>query len=465
MEALAERDIEAEQASINRLNRRENYEQEMLMQRDNFALIYKAPRGLPIFLAKHNEMLAARNQGKRGDSAIYPVDKRIMVICDENFTSYDKAGPDGPKRLWSGVFEKPISDVTMVEAPPLPQNNGKYNYNQLSSECNLANYDLCSLYPDMDPELKDIGWTKYDAYADDNVFVSVDSLVENLVQHGIFRKSGVNGPFSINYDKIEEIGKGCDKGDWILHKQDGSSYFPKDKTWDTAKDMLKHLDFLTIRPLEGLHMQNIILAINGRETGISAMTYPNFQTGDDVANQTTMVNYTANYGIHISNRGRIQICHNAFYNGMLAGFNTKLVTPSGLQELMRNGYKLRNAATPCTFVIAIPKGTFTVPRYLEIRGRNNMMTDDNDESYVGSKGWSRYYGWDKVHHYYLNPHSNFGYMNVATAAFRNRMTYMGRNGHVVEIKGNTHHGYEFPGCAKVRQEGLFVYSQVPGVKL
>jgi hypothetical protein len=468
MEALAERDYEAEIRAMRQITRRVDYERKMLSDRDNFALPYKEVNGLHIYIAEHAKLMRKRNENQPPTSAIFPVDKKIMILYNDNYTSYDKAGPDGPDRLWKGVLDNPIAGVTLVEAPELPDPTATYD--QLSNFVRIGNFLEFKRYEDQKQGVLP-SWKAYDAYKDDYVVISPKALIDNLMDHGVFAQDAAG--YYVNYAKIIERGQkfGQDRSEYMFFDEDGNAKYatpgtdpenPKNCDHWSEKALADTFDFLGIRPLEGLHMQNVILTLDGEQTGRSVMSYPNLTEGDDAANQSKLVNYTGNYGIVIANPRRIENCLNAFYNGMEGGANLDMVTSDQLRGFLAAGFELDDNSTPCMFIVAIPKGSLRDGPMLDIRGKSDLMSEDNGEMYPHSLAWSRLYGWDQAHSYYMNSRSNnFSRRNIATTVFRAGIHYMGENNQMIERKGKTHHGpYEFPGCQKVREKGLNNYTKL-----
>ena len=219
--------------------------------------------------------------------------------------------------------------------------------------------------------------------------------------------------------------------------------------------------FLLFQPFDGYHMQSQVYACD--KAGQTNVTEPSFSMGQDPQNFSYHFGCVAHAGVHVFDEQRIMIIQNQFYNGIISGGNTTLITPKQAEELRDVNFNPQadDLARPSIYVCSIPwyslEEHLLNDAFIDITGKSQIDNDsDNVCHYPGAQFYGYKYGFNTID----NPYSINGEMQpIARITFQLHAKVVDHTGNsIMDIEGQGHHGkYEEPGHRQVRSLGAIKY--------
>jgi len=441
----------AQQFNADPLLNQRAYKETMLNIRDNFALVTKNKRGLSLLLEKAKTAIRNRCEKTEATCAVFPPDKHILIMSNSQFTDADKAGAEGPKRLWESNVITRMAGLDLVSAPPLPDN--QENYTTLTQIARIGSYHQFHIFPDQGLD-EGFGWYIYDSYSDSNQFFTAANLIDNCFVFApvLDRVDGRHtGRWTVDYDTIDRVGRLMDPADRFGYNENVKEFegMPMD-----AREIMERFDILGICPLETLNMQAFVVCIGGKETGHTLVTKPNARVGGDAANQTRLHNMTMWGGIHVNDYRRIEVVDNAFYAGIMYGHNSRIIDLNMSRQIFNQRFTLDSDESPSMYLVATKRDTVETGDFIHILG----YTEANPRR-AGNSHYDKASFWSTVYHWNSNMNMssvpNMARTNVpAYVCFRRAIRYFTKSGVEREITGKTHHGpFEDAGNQHARRTG------------
>ena len=466
MQALASVTPEEQENYMVRLQNREFYEQMKLDSCENMFLAYKDQNGWPLSLQIAAVELMRTNNGTRPTDAVIPMDKRVMLMRNVNYTQYDIVGPDGQDRLFgNGAFLEKIAGIRIWDAPNFP---GGESLSQLNHVRRLAQHYIFQKEHDMQdirPNSYESGFRVDDYSIDSKRYISFRELADSCpALQTTTLKSGRRG-YKLNFNWIRNnAAVPGDTRTWMF-MDDGEhipGYGPTDE-W-TEQDLWDAFGMIGLMPCCGVIGQDIYVAISGEAMGRTVMTRPNIEMGADAGNQTRLINHTAYSGVVFTDRGRKYIVNNMFLNGMLPGWSTKPMTLAEIEKYKNNGFMLENRLeTNGMYLILFPrhldKFPMNIPGSLEVLGRSTNDTLDQKQ-FPFCDEWAHAYGFSRARNTsFFDPQHG----TISTVSFQAGMTYTGIDGKQIQVVSKTPFGptATCPGMARALRKGENVF---PGLQ-
>jgi hypothetical protein len=400
-------------------------------------LPHKSRTGVVQFFDLCISKFMLQSRGIRPDVCIFPMSKISVLKSNPQFVSYDKAGPDGPARLWGDKVIGEISKVKLIASPDLPGEDRESQDHFMKRYAHFGEFVKLNRYPDM--ANGDLRFEMLDIHTDRYEQISIEAILDKFVADGIF-----TGDNTAGY-KVKA------KADFA--ERDDSPF--KDVKYSTAmsvEDWEKAFDFIAFRPMVGLRTCGVVFALAGKQTGVSVMSPSNLEMGQDVGNKSHLVNWTGDAGIHIANPRYLMPVHDVFYDGVLHGGNTGLITKKQAADIKKAQFVLGNKTDASVYIFIVEKGRTLSSPVLPITGEDGFNT--GKEYFSHAKFWNKYYSLDNVTRY-VGKDGNMS-SHVSIMCWEGSVGYNTTTGMRYRY-GKTQHGSkEGPGVGDIRNRGLTI---------
>ncbi len=449
-------------------------EARIINHRDNFAMIHRSTSGIPRAVLKVVEAVTYKCK-VAPTVGIMPRAFKLLVNNNNQYTSFEKAGPDGPQRLWGhGAAITTVHGVSLYEAPPLPD-MGFDSDTQLSSYTVLGDYAVFRKYPGMlvdDENTDNTAWRMYCQYSDKRLWLTLTDLIKKSHFLEFPMIPGANGGAAredrmhvrVNTDRlkkaVESVGMKVEQGPQF----DALATSPEGVP---IAQFFNYFYFMGIRPLNAYRMEDGVICVPGMDTGFTTCSPGELARGVDVGTFMTKINWQGDQGIHIKDYTRIARMYDFRYNGTRGGCNTRIMTAEEVKTLQKRHFILANEASASMMLMVhpatSPQSIRSAP-FLYTAGHGPFATsrEDADGDYPYANFWSRYFGLQTaVHFQEVNTREWKGRVAPAAALFQCQLDFARTNGGIETIIGETHHGqYEDSGAQLVRRIGESLYPKV-----
>jgi hypothetical protein len=241
------------------------------------------------------------------------------------------------------------------------------------------------------------------------------------------------------------------------------------RTGETMAYWAPLLQFIALRAMRCTLMQDGLFCAGGPALGFTSHGRSGFDHAKDVANNSWIFDIRYRTGCHVINWYLSTVSRNTFYDGMLYGGNSCIMTPKQAKKLHEAQFEITDDKHPAMYSICMPvnpvkhhpqknDGKFcpvfdNEETILDIRGFNTLSNDPHTLQYAGAKFYSHLYGFDKLQSSRMNGMSTYP---ISTMSFQGEMRVPMDNGPDLEIHGTGPHGWEGPGCRAVRMHGRSV---------
>jgi hypothetical protein len=214
--------------------------------------------------------------------------------------------------------------------------------------------------------------------------------------------------------------------------------------------------FLLFQPFDGYRMQTMVFV--APEAGLTYVTDPNFSMGEDAVNQSYYFGCTAYAGVHTHDENRIILVHNQFYNGIISGGNTTLISPTEADSLKDDNFRPANddVDRPSLYVCSIPYKTLEEnmlnEEFIDITGRAQVDAQESEVHWPGAEFYGKVYGFNRL----SAPYSLTNQRDpIARICYQMHAEVIDHSGNGwCDIEGQGHHGkYERVGARDTRSTG------------
>ena len=217
-------------------------------------------------------------------------------------------------------------------------------------------------------------------------------------------------------------------------------------------------DFFTaiaFRPHETLQMEGAIMVQGGIGLGYTACGEDMFEAGTDPINFSFSIDFRVWIGIVIKDWTKVRNIRDQFYDGVLVGGNTKVIpiTPKN-----RFPVRLDHFDDPSIYAAIFPTYSylssdlnFEPKQYIHILGINDKITTQSRvHDYPGAVFVQNQFRWKDT----IDNQVNQETQDIAIYCCRTSSEYICRDGGLIHIDGNTHHGpLEGSYSSEVRRKG------------
>lgn len=180
----------------------QEYRAMVLRIRDDSFAMSKRVDGISTLLANTKHRMRDASNGLVPDYLIFPVNKESVLIGNKGLTYYDKAGAAGPGRFIGGSPLAYIHDMTIIDAPKLP-NHGTRD-TQLERRTVHGNYAYMHRSGVMDPNYQ-AEYSVYSGHTDGYKIFSGDDLCKSIFFYEEVNENNANlfvdGFFRLSEDK------------------------------------------------------------------------------------------------------------------------------------------------------------------------------------------------------------------------------------------------------------------------
>lgn len=436
----------------------------ILDRRNQFTITVKEANGFnrAILRAKRN---IVKRTGYKGDFVGFmPSDKRSLLANNPLYTRYDQAGPNGPKRLFTGFqgFAE-VEGVEFYEAPELPSDT-RYEYSQLRMPVRVGEYAFLRRMPNLEEdETGNFFWNLLDSHSDRFSPIDARSCVEKC---GFFiptentrdSQDPRDVKYMIDYDTISETAM-TDGPDLAMHERafynsDGEQSYPNNLYSWSLTELLNVFGFYAIRALGGAYTKSMVIMAPGEDTGITACSEGRISVGDDAMSTTQGVNWTGWGGVIIKQPDLIEVIHDAFPDGLIHGMNTVILDKQGLADLKLDELRLDNETSPCVMIMPVELKKHKEQQFMFTQGYDPFQQNRNEASasYPYVPYMCRHFGFAHCDGYIQYNDAETGW-SIAPQLFASTIGYSTKNGQYRKIPGQTCWGLESEGCGVVRQHG------------
>ena len=416
-------------------------------ERNDFAMAYKSARGWFVAFQKYNAIAKDRCTLEVTDFVI-PRSKKALVTSGTDLSEYARGGEPGIKALRSTGKLLSIDGVTIHESPSFVLNPKLNNVSPLDTQRRVGSYHEFKF------EIQGDHVYGVDSVYDVNSdrWIPMSKIFDMLRCSGRFETIAVDivhttelrskstFPPTDSWSKMKMSGKTKSAGEWVR--------------W-----IIENQRIFGFAPFDGYNMQGEMYASagGGSPIGITCVTPPNIAHGVDATTKNHVFNLTLDFGSYIFDRSRILHRRDAYYNGIIGGGNTELITPNAAERLKNDGFRDGSRNRESIYVLIVDKNAPIDPFAIHINGRHPIMSSNSKATYPDFEFYSDLYGWSDVDESAGGTESF-----IATTLFKREFNRASLTNHKYQYTpGETHHGpIVGVGSQIMRDEGTHIPERI-----